>query len=79
MWKPLSHTYKPNVGDKLRFAHSNSFVNKETTYEVVKIERHYFEISPSLNGSVILPNNIKKVIRYFDLGCNIRLEIWMTI
>jgi hypothetical protein len=78
MWKPLAHTYQANVGDKLRFAHSNSFVNKETTYEVIKIEHHYFEISPSLNESVIVSNNVKKVIRYFDLGYNIGLEIWMA-
>jgi hypothetical protein len=78
MWKPLAHTYEPNVGDKLRFAHSNSFVSKETTYEVVKIERHYFEISPSLNEAGILSNNVKKLIRYFDLGYHIGLEIWMA-
>jgi hypothetical protein len=47
MWKPLAHTYKANIGDKVRFADSNSFVSKEVTYEVVKTERHYFEISPS--------------------------------
>lgn len=78
MWKPLAHTYKANVGDKVRFADSNSFVDRETTYEVVKSERHYFEISPSLNEPVILRNNLKKVIRYFDLGYNIGLEIWVA-
>jgi len=76
MWKPLAHTYTANVGDKVRFVDSNSFVNKETTYEVVKIERHYFEISPSFNEQVTLANNLKKVIRYFDLGYHIGLEIW---
>jgi len=78
MWKPLAHTYKANVGDKVRFAVTNSFVNKETTYEVAKIERHYFEICPSLNEQLLIKNNLKKVIRYFDLGYNIGLEIWTS-
>jgi len=76
MWKPLAHTYKANIGDKVRFADSNSFVSKEITYEVVKTERHYFEISPALQPMQM--NKLKKVIRYFDLGYNIGLEIWSS-
>jgi hypothetical protein len=78
MWKPLAHTYKANIGDKVRFADSNSFVSKEVTYEVVKTERHYFEISPSSHQRAIQLNRMKRVIRYFDLGYNIGLEIWIS-
>jgi hypothetical protein len=77
MWKPLSHTNKVNPGDKVRFSDNNSFVHGITLYQVVKAESHYFEIGPS-EEKPGLGASLNKIVRYFDLGYNIKLEIWVA-
>jgi len=63
-------------GDKIRYLHPD--VKKtETLFEVVKTDEHYFEILPvAKNTDPFQSNATKKIIRYFDIGYNIQIEVW---
>lgn len=76
MWKPLTSTQRVNSGDKIRYLYPD--VKKEDSlYKVVKTDEHYFEVLPAVDNAD-LPQNLfsKKIVRYFDLGYNIQIEIW---
>jgi hypothetical protein len=76
MWKPLTSTQRVNSGDKIRYL--NPDVKKaENLFKVVKTDEHYFEILPVLGDADTLQNNFtKKIVRYFDIGYNIQIEVW---
>lgn len=76
MWKPLTSTQRVNSGDKIRYLYPD--VKKEDSlYKVVKTDEHYFEVLPAVDNAD-LPQNLfsKKIVRYFDLGYNIQIEVW---
>jgi hypothetical protein len=76
MWKSLSSTQRVHSGDKIRYLYP--VVKKaESLFKVVKTDEHYFEILPAVDDSD-LPQSIfeKKIVRYFDIGYNIQIEVW---
>jgi hypothetical protein len=76
MWKPLTSTQRVTNGDKVRYLHPD--VRKaETLFKVVKADEHYFELLPAVDDTN-LPQSIfsKKIVRYFDVGYNIQIEVW---
>jgi len=78
MWKSLPITQTVNPGDKIRFNHSYHAKNiTDTLFKVVKADQHYFEILPIIQDCDAFQNQItKQVVRYFDIGYNINIEIW---
>ena len=76
MWKTLTSTQRVNSGDKVRYLYP--VVEKaESLYRVVKTDEHYFEILPALDSADLTQNFFsKKIVRYFDIGYNIQIEIW---
>jgi len=70
MWKPLASSERVHPGDKIRFNHTyNTENNTEVLFQVVKSDQHYFEI-------VQENADAKKFVRYFDLGYNLKIDIW---
>jgi len=52
-------------------------VAEDSLFEVVKAERHYFEIIPKTENERLmsgLPE--RKIIKYIDLGYYVSLEVW---
>lgn len=76
MWKPLTSTQKVNRGDKIRYAHPD--VKKaESLFKVVKADEHYFEILPAGDDADLTQSIFsKKIVRYFDIGYYIQIELW---
>ena len=75
MWKTLTST-RVNRGDKVRYLHPVA-TKAESLFKVVKANEHYFEILPAADDDD-LPQSIfsKKIVRYFDIGYNIQIELW---
>lgn len=61
-------------GDKIRYITSVEG-QKEKLYQVVKADLHYFIIKP-LSPSAGVRTIANQVVRYFDIGYNILLEVW---
>ncbi|THU38107.1 hypothetical protein FAM09_15590 [Niastella caeni] len=77
MWKSLAFTQRVCRGDKIRFNQSHPAVNSlETLFEVVKADEHYFEILPISQDCDAFQNLAKKIVRYFDIGYYLQIEIW---
>lgn len=76
MWKPLTSTQRVNSGDKIRYLYPD--VKKaECLFKVVKTDEHYFEILPVAGDADPQQSNFtKKIVRYFDIGYNIQIEVW---
>jgi hypothetical protein len=76
MWKPLTSTQRVNSGDKIRYLHPD--VKKaESLFKVVKADEHYFEILPvGEDADPLQLNFTKKIVRYFDIGYTIQIEVW---
>lgn len=53
-------------------------VAEDSLFEVVKAERHYFEIIPKTENERLLAGSqpVRKIIKYIDLGYYVSLEIW---
>lgn len=53
-------------------------VAEDSLFEVVKAERHYFEIIPKAENERLMAGNQpeRKIIKYIDLGYYVSLEIW---
>jgi hypothetical protein len=77
MWKTLTSTQKINQGDKIRFIDRRNTEDVEASFIVVRTDAHYFEILPVVGDLEILPKDFrKKVVRYFDIGYSIQIEVW---
>jgi hypothetical protein len=76
MWKSLANTQRVFQGDKIRFNNSPREFNTDTLFQVVKTDEHYFEVLPIAPESDTLHNLAKKIVRYFDIGYYIQIEIW---
>lgn len=81
MWKPLSAVDEVTPGDLVRYMHAELILQKvpgDSLYEVVKAERHYFEIIPKTENERLMQGNQpeRKIIKYIDLGYYVSLEIW---
>lgn len=76
MWKTLTSMQRVCRGDKIRYLHPD--VKKaESLFKVVRTDEHYFELLPAVDDAD-LPQSIfaKKIVRYFDIGYNIQIEVW---
>ena len=77
MWKSLVFTQRVYQGDRIRFNQTHPAVNNlENLFEVVKADEHYFEILPVTSDVEALHNLAKKIVRYFDIGYYLQIEIW---
>jgi len=77
MWKSLSFTQRVFQGDKIRFNNSPREVSADTLFQVVKADEHYFEVLPISTECDTLQDFLtKKIVRYFDLGYYVQVEIW---
>ena len=76
MWKSLANTQRVFQGDKIRFNNSPREFNTDTLFQVVKADEHYFEVLPIAPESDPLQNLAKKIVKYFDIGYYIQIEIW---
>ncbi len=76
MWQALNPGDRVSEGDFLRYRSiSNQLVESEV-YLVAKTDQHYFEVvkKADCDGGYSLPP--RKLVRYIDIGYNIRLERW---
>jgi hypothetical protein len=77
MWKPLAFSERVHPGDKIRFHHTyKTDNNTEALFKVVKSDQHYFEILPIIQNNTTKSTDAKKIVRYFDLGYNIEVDLW---
>jgi hypothetical protein len=77
MWKSLAFPQRVFQGDKIRFNNSPREVNADTLFQVVKADEHYFEVLPIAPECDSLHDFLaKKIVRYFDIGYYIQVEIW---
>jgi hypothetical protein len=76
MWKPLHVMQIVQPGDKIRYVSPVQHL-QEAQYQVVKTDLHYFIIIPVVPYAGIKTIS-NKVVRYFDIGYNILLEIWVN-
>jgi len=76
MWKSLAYTQRVIQGDKIRFNNSPREFSTDTLFQVVKADEHYFEVCPILQESDRLQDLARKIVRYFDIGYYIQIEIW---
>ena len=78
MWAVLQPGQDVQAGDLLRFTNFYStLLNDDNLFEVVKTEQHYFEIITAQQKEKLKESFIgRKIIKYFDIGYHICLEIW---
>ena len=78
MWKPLLPGQKVALGDTIRYRPSSSNLsNKETVYQVVKTELHYFEVAVKPEKEHAEGHIDRKVIKYMDIGYHLGVEIFV--
>jgi hypothetical protein len=77
MWKSLAFPQRVFQGDKIRFNNAPRELNTENLFQVVRTDEHYFEVSPISAECDSLHDFLsKKIVRYFDIGYYIQVEIW---
>lgn len=77
MWKSLAYSQRVYQGDKIRFNNPPREVGPQTLFQVVRTDEHYFEVCPiSQECDKLLDIFTKKIVRYFDLGYHVQVEIW---
>lgn len=76
MWKTLTASQSVHPGDRIRYIDGPSFVNAGTLFRVVRTDQHYFEILHDTPNASAIQDLSKKIVRYFDIGYNIVLEVW---
>ncbi|OQP42799.1 hypothetical protein A4H97_11605 [Niastella yeongjuensis] len=76
MWKSLTSSQRVNSGDKIRYLYPSA-QKADSFFKVIKSDEHYFEILPAMEDAD-LPQSFfsKKIVKYFDIGYNIQIEIW---
>jgi hypothetical protein len=80
MWETLTSTQKVNQGEKIRFVDRLHVEGIKASFIVVRTDAHYFEILPLVEDFEILPGDFrKKVVRYFDIGYSIQIEVWKGV
>ena len=78
MWKSVNNGEQVSVGDFVRHqSRSNGQPPEEEKFLVVRTDQHYFEIVQAAGHAVELEPPRRKVIRYIDVGYNVRLERWV--
>jgi hypothetical protein len=76
MWKSLANTQRVIQGDKIRFNTTRRDFSTDTLFQVVKADEHYFEVCPISQECDTLQDIARKIVRYFDIGYYIQIEIW---
>lgn len=76
MWKSLANTQRVIQGDKIRFNTSRRDLSTDTLFQVVKADEHYFEVCPISQECDALQEFARKIVRYFDIGYYVQIEIW---
>ena len=77
MWKSLANTQRVFQGDKIRFNNSPRELSADTLFQVVKADEHYFEVLPiSAECDTFEHFLSKKIVKYFDIGYYVQVEIW---
>lgn len=77
MWKSLAYTQRVFQGDKIRFNNAARGLSSGNLFQVVKADEHYFEVCPiTQEADTLLDLFTKKIVRYFDLGYHLQVEIW---
>jgi hypothetical protein len=80
MWKSLAFPQRVFQGDKIRFNNSPREVNPDTLFQVVKADEHYFEVLPIAPECDSFQDFLaKKIVRYFDIGYYVQVEIWSEV
>ena len=75
MQTPLNYGQNVCVGDKIRYA-NDALVDYQKVYKVEKTDQYYFVITPEGLDTSFLRNPQKKVVRHFDVGYYLTLELW---
>lgn len=76
MWKQLPLDKTVRTGDRLRCTQPGKTAIDPTLFEVTKADRHYFEMSPLLEGTTAHPGQ-RRIVRYFDIGRYFVIDIWV--
>jgi len=77
MWKSLANTHRVFQGDKIRFNNAPRELSTGNLFQVVKTDEHYFEVCPiTQEHDSLLDLLTKKIVRYFDIGYYVQIEIW---
>ncbi|MBO9203055.1 MULTISPECIES: hypothetical protein [Niastella] len=77
MWEPLISPQILNQGNKIRFIDRHAVDDIQSSFIVVRTDAHYFEILPVVRDFEALPGDFrKKVVRFFDIGYGIQIEVW---
>jgi hypothetical protein len=77
MWKSLAYTQRVIQGDKIRFNNAPRNLSPENLFQVVKADEHYFEVCPiTQEADTLLDLFTKKIVRYFDIGYHLQIEVW---
>jgi hypothetical protein len=73
MWKTLALGQSVDAGDQVRYS-DLTVPTPPALYQVVKTDTHYFEIELAKE---LAQNELqRKLVRYFDIGHTVALEIW---
>lgn len=75
MWKTLNSGQNVCVGDKIRYT-NKSFGDHCKVFKVEKTDQYYFVISPEEISNSIIRSPQAKVVRHFDIGNYLELELW---
>lgn len=75
MWKTLNYGQNVCVGDKIRY-NNQALADHQKVYKVERTDQYYFVISPEGPDNTYFKQPIKKVVRHFDIGYHINLELW---
>lgn len=75
MWKTLNYGENVCIGDKIRY-NNNALIDHQKVYQVAQTEQYYFVIVPENANSVSEKQPTKKVVRHFDVGYYVNLELW---
>lgn len=75
MWKHLNSGDNVSVGDKIRFIETPA--KTADAYTVVKAEQHYFQVMPELEKEAAERSFLMRIVRYFEIGYYLKLEIWI--
>jgi hypothetical protein len=77
MWKPLHFNQNVHPGDQVRYIGKSSFINSEIIFSVTRTDQFYFEIAPVEACTDTTKERLTgRIVRYFDIGRYIGLEVW---
>ena len=78
MWKQLQSCHDVHTGDQIRYTGNSSFTDSKALYTVTKTDQYYFEIIPAARSQAdhSFSDLARRIVRYFDIGYHIGLEVW---